>query len=222
VRKVLTLTFLLFQISCSTLIWNGVNSSHRPGDAGIPSIPSPLPEPSGTPAPDQDVRRREEYAVYDAIIVDLFESGELQCIVLKEDTTARHLIDEDEKNKEYVRSHLPEVPLEVWDDFLGKNQEPAALQPFLHSTIPVFLISQEEINGIFFQEGDGWERFYDDYPGAQGIMDISQVGFNPGLDQALVYAGNQSNYLAGAGFLYNLEKVGGGWMIRNSVMVWIS
>jgi hypothetical protein len=192
-------------------------------EAGTPSFSNTPPVPSITFTAAGNFRMREEYAVYETILGKLFGAGGLRCIVLKDFTTARHLIGEEEATLEYVRENLPEMPQDVWDDFINRNQTPVALEPVFHFAVPIVLISQEEINGIFFaQEGDGWKRFYDTHPGAQGIMDISQVGFNSGWDQALVYTGNQSDYLAGIGFLYYLEKAGESWTIRNSVMVWIS
>ncbi len=171
----------------------------------------------------EDTRRREEYGVYDAVLEKFHGAGEWQCLIVKNITTARYLIEEHEKNWDFVHSNLPEVEPEIWEDFLGRNQHPVVLRPALHFSVPVVFISKEEINGIFFaQEGDGWERFYNTFPGAQGIMDISQAGFNPDFSRGLVYAGNQSNYLAGIGHLYFLKKTGGRWQIRNSVMVWIS
>jgi hypothetical protein len=219
-RNFFHIGFLLLSVSCVSLPrWDP-----RRTDAATPGIPNTAPAPSETPAsPAGNMRRLEEYAVYDAILEYLLDTGELQCIVLKDFTTARHLINEEEKTLQYVRENLPEMPLVVWDNFVSRNRAPVALEPVFHFALPMVLISQEAINGIFFaQEGDGWKRFYDTYQGAQGIMDISQAGFGPDFTQALVYAGNQSNYLAGIGFLYYMEKASGKWILRNSVMVWIS
>jgi hypothetical protein len=45
---------------------------------------------------------------------------------------------------------------------------------------------------------------------------------NAEMDLALVYAGNQSYYLAGAGHLLVMEKQKGNWTVIKSLMVWIS
>jgi hypothetical protein len=218
-RNRILVGFLFLGVSCVVL--PRVDPART--DAHTPFISDAPQAPSTTPTPAENKRWLEEYAVYDAMLEKLYGASKLGCIVLKDFTTARHLIGQDEATLEYVRENLPEMPQDVWDDFINRNQTPIALEPVFHFAVPIVLISQEEINGIFFtQEGDGWKRFYDTYPGAQGIMDISQAGFNPELDRALVYAGDQSNYLAGIGLLYYLEKTGGNWHIRNSVMVWIS
>jgi hypothetical protein len=218
-RNCLTVGFLLLSASCV------IPPRWAPSraDVGAPSFTDPYPMPSATLTPAVSIRQREEYAVYETILGKFFEAGALRCIVLKDFTTARHLIEEDSATLDYVRENLPEMPQDVWADFISRNQIPVALKPVFHFAVPIVLISQEEINRIFFaQEGDGWKRFYDMYPGAQGIMDVSQAGFNPEWDRALVYTGDQSHYLAGIGLLYYLEKAGGNWNIRNSVMVWIS
>ena len=51
---------------------------------------------------------------------------------------------------------------------------------------------------------------------------ISQVGFNETLDQALVYVGTMSHWLAGAGYYVLLNKVNGAWIVDQQVMTWIS
>jgi hypothetical protein len=78
------------------------------------------------------------------------------------------------------------------------------------------------MNQIFAVNQDGWQVFYARFPEAPGIISLSRVGFNDRLDQALVYLGNQSHWLAGAGHFYLLKKVNGAWTVDQKVMTWIS
>jgi hypothetical protein len=84
------------------------------------------------------------------------------------------------------------------------------------------LLTEENMRQIFNINQNGWDVFYADYPGAPGITTLSRVGFNDAMDQALVYVGTQSHWLAGAGYIVLLVKVEGVWVIDQQVMTWIS
>lgn len=65
--------------------------------------------------------------------------------------------------------------------------------------------------------------FYEKYgKQTQGILKLSKVGFNNTRTQALVYYGNQSFYLSGAGFALLYEKVNGKWKKVCKFLLWIS
>ena len=55
-----------------------------------------------------------------------------------------------------------------------------------------------------------------------GMTTVSRVGFNDNLTQALLYAATWSNWLAGSGHYYLLEKMDDTWQIIQQVMAWIS
>jgi len=48
------------------------------------------------------------------------------------------------------------------------------------------------------------------------------VGFNNNLDMALVYVGNQSGGLAGAGYYFLMAKENNTWKVIREDMAWIS
>ena len=209
-------------ISCVSL--GGIRTVHTvpgtliaPYGTGVPAVStSPLAVSGG----GRDV---ETFAVYDVLLEEGVFDDRIECIVVKDHTTARYLVEEDEAIPEHIRRNFPDLPQEVWDDFTAWNQEAVPLQPAFHIVIPVILISREEIEEFFSTpDGGGWEAFYDTYKGAQGIMELSQVGFSTERNRAIVYAGNEEFSLAGAGFLYLLEKDGADWRMVKSVMVWIS
>jgi hypothetical protein len=62
------------------------------------------------------------------------------------------------------------------------------------------------------------------YPGAKGIMQLSRVGFNSSLDQALVYDGYERSCTGtfGDGYIYFLQKCTGGWLVTYQERVWLS
>ncbi len=116
---------------------------------------------------------------------------------------------------------MPGIAETTLDSFRIRNAEPMTLTNRLPLRLPYVWISEQEVKEIF-RDSQGWKRFYERYPGSQGIMEFSRVGFNSDLTQALVYVGNQSDWLAGAGYYVLLVKEGGTWVVRNRIMVWIS
>ena len=115
------------------------------------------------------------------------------------------------------------IEQETVSDFIFKNANPYPLQDFFDLDYPVVLISNEEIEELF-QLGtfEGWRNFYEKYPGSQGIMELSRVGFNAEMDQAIVYMGNQQGSLSGSGNVYYLIKVNGEWVVQYVDPAWIS
>jgi hypothetical protein len=67
-----------------------------------------------------------------------------------------------------------------------------------------------------------WGKFYLKYPKSQGIMSLSRVGFNRGLDRALVYIGNQSGGKTGVGYYVFMVKQDGGWQVNGRTAAWVS
>ena len=80
------------------------------------------------------------------------------------------------------------------------------LQPDMEIGAGYVLLTQNDKSQLFNQNQDGWQLFYEKYPDAPGITALSRVGFNQTLDQALVYVGTQSQWLAGAGYYLLLKR----------------
>jgi hypothetical protein len=108
------------------------------------------------------------------------------------------------------------------DSFRSRNEAAHPFPPDLDLGVPYSLLSQDQRNQIFGQNQSGWEVFYANYPNSPGITTLSRAGFNAAFDQALVYVGTQSNWLAGAGYYILMKKVNGAWTIDQRVMTWIS
>ncbi len=87
----------------------------------------------------------------------------------------------------------------------------------------VVLLPKREFKEFFANENeDGWEKFYKKYPGSPGITGFSRVGFNKARTRALLYRGNQADWLAGTGSLSLFEKRGGQWTVEKEVTIWKS
>ncbi len=120
-----------------------------------------------------------------------------------------------------MRKKLPQLTDELSSDFEARNKEQQALKSFLKISTKYVFISRPEIEKIFNNE-KGWDKFYAKFPRSAGIITISRVGFNPQKDLALVYAGRQSHWTAGAGYSIVLKKEKGDWVIKDKALAWIS
>jgi hypothetical protein len=121
-----------------------------------------------------------------------------------------------------VVQNMHAVDLETADSFQVRNDAAYPVLPDMDLGSGYVLLSQGEMSQIFSQNRDGWQLFYEQYPDAPGITTLSRVGFNNTHDQALVYVGTISHWLAGAGYYVLLKKVNGSWMVDQQVMTWIS
>jgi hypothetical protein len=172
-----------------------------------------------TPAPTPDIAA-EEAAVYTAAI-QIYLGGVPDPLVLA-DQTALDIGRDMTQTLSYVTQHLTGTTSATLADFRARNAHSQPLPPDMALPYRYVLLSATEEKAFFLPNGGGWDAFYQRYPNAQGLMRLSRVGFNATMDQALVYVGNQSNYLAGAGVYYLLRKEDGTWRVVGEVMTWIS
>lgn len=169
-------------------------------------------------APDSD-----DYAIYSLIIRTQFTDKGFSKIVIQQDTaTVRDWTPEPEDEQKFcdaISRLLPGTQADSIGDFKAKNGEASSLANY--SGLGT-LIAKEQVKSFFSGTGGGWNVFYKKYPGSQGILRLSRVGFDRKRDQALLYFGNQRYWLAGAGYLVLLARKDGGWFIVKQHMLWIS
>jgi hypothetical protein len=123
---------------------------------------------------------------------------------------------------DYVLQNLREVEKAIGESFKSRNDKTYPVSPDMELGVEYAVLTQAQRNEMFNQNTSGWETFYKNYPSAPGITELSRVGFNKSFDQALVYVGTQSHYLAGAGYYVLLVKTNGAWAVSQKVMTWIS
>ncbi len=168
------------------------------------------PPPTPTPTPDLTA---ESYLVYNAAIQTLFPEKPEQLVI--DALTATDFSGTPEGRG------LP-VDKALIAEYQARNAQPVRLETDrFNAGTTVTLLEADEKEAIF-QDDQGWDRFYERFPGSQGIMTLSAVAFNAELTQALVYLGNQSYWLAGAGYYIVLAKENGLWVVKEQQMAWIS
>ncbi len=158
---------------------------------------------------------KEEQAVYSFFVSD---SG---VAILLQDTATNISEDDPQQTIDYIKSGMKGISKETIDSYLARNAQPSQLSPDMHLGIDYVLLSTDELSAIMSQP-DGWTAFYEAYPNSHGYTEVSRVGFNNSLDQAVIYVGNMAGPLMGAGFYYLMEKENGEWIIKEQIMVWIS
>ncbi len=176
------------------------------------------PTPSPTPSANQV--NVEEQAVYAYLLPEMYHNRGYVIMALT--ATSPIGVDNTAQTLDYVLQNMHAVAQETVDSFKARNDAAYPLRPDMELGGPYTLLTQAARSQIFGQNQSGWDVFYNRYPQAPGITTLSRVGFNAAFDQALVYIGTQSNWLAGAGYYILLKKASGSWSIDQQVMTWIS
>jgi hypothetical protein len=177
---------------------------------------------------------KEKYAVYSAVIKDMYLGQESKLLVIEQDTYCSQTPDSEKVDKkvgdmrrqmeEYAFGKLPALKAPTINDFHAHEQECRSLEEQFDIPIKYQLITSEDFDSLF-HEGEiegGWNRFYKKYPGSSGVISFSNVGFNSEMDQALVSASRGCGGLCGAGHFVLLTKERGVWKVESKVMTWVS
>jgi hypothetical protein len=176
--------------------------------------------PTLLPTPSTDQVGREEQAVYAFLLAKLYQHKEY--VIMADTATSATGVDNTAQTLDYVLQNMHNVAPATLDSFRSRNATAQILRADMQLGGPYTLLSQSARNRIFGQNQSGWDIFYNHYPQAPGITTFSRVGFNASFNQALVYMGTQSNWLAGSGYYLLLTKGNGTWSIDQQVMIWIS
>ncbi len=177
--------------------------------AACTALSAPTPTPS---AQQMDV---EEQVVYAALIKDMFPAD----MVVIMDTTATDAggTENTTQTLQYALNNMYGVSPQTSDSFLARNDKAYPFRADMQLGLNYVLLSSAELNAIFDVNQDGWQVFYEHFPQARSILTFSRVGFDAALDQALVYAGDQSQVLESAGNYILLKKVNRVWNVDQKV-----
>lgn len=165
----------------------------------------------------------EEYALLSALIDGMYSKETEKLIVVQgQTTTLTPYKSPIVESLQRVKQQMPALDEETLKDFESKNRQPYVLQELFKVNAKYTLISPKKVGDYFRKDGGWWPAYYKDYPGSQGLMIVSRVGFNSEMTQALVYVSNQVGGLAGEGSFVLLVKDQGGWKRQEKVPIWIS
>lgn len=167
----------------------------------------------------------ENDILYSLIINDKWTFNKFKTIVIKDSTpTGEYLEDFSSYKFDWIEKDLKGIQKETFDSFIEQNQKAEKLKINFKTKKKIIWLTDEEENEIFKKGEDGWENFYQNpkYRKSQGILIFSNIGFNKEKTQALLYYGNQSHWMSGAGYLILFEKINGKWKLSQSSLAWIS
>src|SRR5262245_3247393 len=171
---------------------------------------------TSTPTASQADLEKEEQAVYAA-----FVGGTSGPALILQDTSTGLSDVGPQQVIDNMKDGFPDISNDTIDSYMERNAQPSQLPPDMKLGVAYVLLSEAELAEISSQEN--WhEVLSEKYPGSDGYIIFSRVGFNKTLDQAVVYVGNVAGPLMGAGYYYLLEKHNGEWSIKEQIMVWIS
>ncbi len=120
-----------------------------------------------------------------------------------------------------MRQGLKGVADDTLADYLAKNRSAHPVEPGLVLDRQLICVSSEELQDIFCDR-DGWQRFRQRYPRSSGIVEYSCIGFNVQVTQALVYAGQQQDWLMGYGAYRLYWRWSDRWVESSRLLAWIS
>jgi hypothetical protein len=177
-------------------------------------------KPTSLPTPSVSNMDSEEVAVYAALLQFIYP--DLGLVLTEKTATDPGGVENTTTVVEQALSQLTDVDPQTAASFQVRNDAQYSLSPDMKLEQEYVILTEDNMRQIFNVNQNGWDVFYADYPGAPGMTTLSRVGFNDAMDQALVYVGTQSHWLAGAGYIVLMKKVNGTWTIDQQVTTWIS
>lgn len=163
------------------------------------------------------LRDVEEYAVYSTLLNRLYDGGHTDRVLIRDRTS----VDGVEYKSlagvlEELRRQAPAAQQETLDSFLDANEQSYPLNKLLRLPGASRFVDAQQIEGYFMEGGGGWPAFDRDYPHAGGFITFSRVGFNPDMNQALVYFASACGSTCGTGSLVFLVKEECVWKIKGT------
>lgn len=123
--------------------------------------------------------------------------------------------------EKYLHKEAPSLRAVTISNFHRANEKQAELALRFHLRLPYQLVSAEKIGSILKDASD-WPKYYSEYPGAQGHMVLSRVGFSPDSKQAVFYVTNWCGGLCASGSYVVMEKHGSVWKVVKEIYMWVS
>ncbi len=171
----------------------------------------------------------EDYAVYSAILTTLYAKSSPNLLVIDKDVAG---CVRSEKNAEGAlawQKSLDALPRKMTNlsaatvvDFKRKLQSCQQLNTEFSISTKVILFEQQVRKTIFSGQNaqQAWQKFNLKFPGANGYINFSNVGFNADRSQALVDTYRKCGQKCGAEQIVLLSKVNGKWSIVATHKIW--
>lgn len=126
-----------------------------------------------------------------------------------------------ESMQKYLRKAVPSLRAATIENFSEMNLGQASLQQRFDLPLPYELVAESTLDFIIQDIAD-WPKYYEQYPGAQGFLTLSRIGFSPDGKQAFFYATNHCGGKCATGSFTVAQKRGTRWFVVKEVIVWVS
>ncbi len=166
----------------------------------------------------------EDYAVYSVVLKELFGG---KSVALENQVSGCTGIGNNkegeaswQKSLDGLSGKLKKLSPKTIADFKGKSNVCRTLDAKFNSSVK--LISKQERRTIFSGKDmrKAWVVFNKKFPGANGYVIVSNVGFNEDRTQALVDISNKCGDKCGAEQFVLLTKINGSWSVIGMNVVW--
>ncbi len=127
-----------------------------------------------------------------------------------------------EKEAESLRKKASLLQQSTLDTYREVNTKPAFLRRSLHPSVDYQLVSSAQLEPIFCHHCGFWPAYYKQFPGSQGLLTFSRVGFSADGTQAFFYYSNRCEGLCGTGDYVIMEKHDGHWAVQQEIGMWVS
>ncbi len=177
---------------------------------------------SGCVHPSVVDRQTEEYAVYSGLINGFQSEPGVDLLLLANQTIPTVSQNRELDEKEFIKYQLPDTTAkETLDDYKLSDSQPLNIDSRIAINRKYILISNQEARS-YFENSDTRLRLREKYPTSSGrITMLSRVGFNRGMNEALVYAWAYCGGDCGGGGYYVLRKEDGAWRVKEKKL-WVS
>ncbi len=117
---------------------------------------------------------------------------------------------------------------EAAEDFCERSAEDVHFESIWTLAINHIVLREQELSDLFNPQNSsgkyGWDLFHTKFPKSPGIITLSRPGFSADGKTAVIYMGDQKDYLAGKGQIYVFRKKDGQWVKSKEIIgpTWIS
>ena len=107
-------------------------------------------------------------------------------------------------------------------NFIAQNANSRKVADMYPIPAQYTIISAEDYRDIIGRDNSGWGRFYERFPNTNGVLEVSQIGFDSTQTQALICSGSMHGGCVGHGRNYLYQLTGDSWEFVGSGLAWIS
>lgn len=106
--------------------------------------------------------------------------------------------------------------------FATPSPADAVLTGPLPLTVRTWFLTKKEYDTIFRNQDifTWWPRFYQRFPGADGMVEFSRIAYSKSRNRAVVYRSISRGAKDAAGTLFILERTGKEWKVKYELTLW--